>query len=110
MLTSIDISSKTYNRIRFNFCLAFGYNLIALPFAAGVFYPLVHAAVPPWAAGLAMACSSVSVVLSSLALKFYRAPLHREAHKKDQAEAQHAKRDKRAQASETTPLLSSTDC
>lgn len=74
VLTSIDISSKTFSRIKLNFCMAFGYNLVALPFAAGVFFPLIKVALPPWGAGLAMACSSVSVVLSSLQLKFYKPP------------------------------------
>jgi hypothetical protein len=74
VLVSIDISSRTFNRIRLNFILAFGYNVVALPFAAGVFFPLLKVAIPPWAAGLAMACSSVSVVCSSLLLKFYTPP------------------------------------
>lgn len=46
-----------------------------IPLAAGVFFPLTHPNVlPPWAAGGAMAISSVSVVLSSLHLRWYRPP------------------------------------
>lgn len=43
-----------------------------IPLAAGVLYPLLHVALPPELAALAMACSSVSVVTSSLLLKRFR--------------------------------------
>jgi Cu+-exporting ATPase len=78
VLVAMDLSSATFNRIRLNFLLAFGYNLIALPFATGVFFPLIKAAIPPWAAGLAMACSSVTVVTSSLFLRRYKPPAWRD--------------------------------
>lgn len=70
IVTAFDIARKTFQRIRFNFVWAYGYNIIAIPFAAGVLYP-VGVLLPPWACALAMACSSVSVVLSSLLLKTY---------------------------------------
>lgn len=54
VLVSIDLSRKTFRRIVMNFVFAFGYNVIAIPVAAGVFYPLIHAMMPPWVAGLAM--------------------------------------------------------
>jgi Cu+-exporting ATPase len=41
VIVAIDISRKTYSRIRLNFMWAFIYNLLAIPIAAGVFYPLV---------------------------------------------------------------------
>ncbi|KAI8909561.1 hypothetical protein EDD86DRAFT_190574 [Gorgonomyces haynaldii] len=63
------IATSTFHRIRLNFLWAFGYNIIGIPLAAGLFYPYD---LDPWMAGLAMALSSVSVVLSSLALKFFR--------------------------------------
>lgn len=50
------------------------YNALAIPIAAGALWPLTHALMPPWVAALAMALSSVSVVASSLALRFYRPP------------------------------------
>ncbi|KAH6592692.1 hypothetical protein BASA50_007912 [Batrachochytrium salamandrivorans] len=72
VLILIDISRKTFSRIRFNFAWALGYNLMGVPLAAGVFFPLTHMVLAPWVAGLAMALSSVSVVVSSLLLKNFR--------------------------------------
>jgi len=45
-----------------------------LPIAAGVLYPWTSWRLPPAFAGLAMAFSSVSVVLSSLSLRLYKKP------------------------------------
>ncbi|CAM9465188.1 unnamed protein product [Ectocarpus sp. 12 AP-2014] len=50
------------------------YNLCGVPIAAGVLYPFLHIRLPPALAGLSMALSSISVVLSSLALRFYKKP------------------------------------
>lgn len=72
ILVMIDIVRKTYNRIRWNLFFAFVYNGVGIPLAAGVLYPAVRVALPPWFAGLAMALSSVSVVVSSLLLRFYK--------------------------------------
>eukprot|EP01090_Pellita_catalonica_P011609 TRINITY_DN2339_c0_g1_i1.p1 TRINITY_DN2339_c0_g1~~TRINITY_DN2339_c0_g1_i1.p1 ORF type:complete len:312 (-),score=53.88 TRINITY_DN2339_c0_g1_i1:59-994(-) len=71
---AIDISSKTYRRIKINLFWAFIYNVAAIPIAAGVLYPAIKMALPPMVAGLAMALSSVSVTVSSLLLKLYRKP------------------------------------
>ena len=56
-----------------NLLWACGYNLIGLPFAMGVFLPFGYL-MPPMLAGAAMAASSVSVTLSSLALKWWKRP------------------------------------
>ena len=72
VLILIDISRKTFNRIRLNFAWALGYNLMGVPIAAGILYPFMHVALAPWVAGLAMALSSVSVVVSSLMLKNFK--------------------------------------
>ena len=72
ILTAISISRTTLRRIKLNFLWAYSYNVAALPLAAGIFYPLMLARLPPWVAGLAMALSSVSVVSSSLLLRFQR--------------------------------------
>ena len=52
---AIDIAKTIYNRIKINFVWALGYNTIAIPFAAGVFFPLIKRAIPPYIAGIAMA-------------------------------------------------------
>ncbi|KAG1779710.1 heavy metal translocatin [Suillus placidus] len=74
LLTLSDLSRKVFNRVKINFMWAFMYNLIAVPIAAGVIYPVGHARLAPVWASLAMALSSVSVICSSLALKLYREP------------------------------------
>lgn len=74
VLVAMDISTRTFHRIKLNFVFAFGYNTLAIPYAAGVFYPLTKTMMPPWVAGLAMALSSITVVMSSLLLKFYTRP------------------------------------
>ncbi|KAI8912176.1 hypothetical protein DFJ77DRAFT_483750 [Powellomyces hirtus] len=74
VLIMLDLSRVTFNRILLNFVWAFGYNIICIPIAAGVLYPVAKIALTPWMAGVAMALSSVCVVTSSLLLKLYRPP------------------------------------
>ena len=74
-MTAIDLSRIVFARIRLNYAWALGYNVLMIPLAAGVLYPSLHVRLAPWAAGIAMALSSVSVVCSSLMLKRYRKPL-----------------------------------
>ena len=71
--TAIAIGRATLRRVRLNLVWATGYNLIGIPLAAGVFLPWGWSLSPSFA-GLAMAFSSVSVVLSSLLLRRYRPP------------------------------------
>merc|ERR1712093_782948 len=78
LLILIDLSRAVFRRIKFNFFWAALYNMIALPVAAGVLYPINSGGSrirldPVWAA-LAMALSSISVVTSSLILRV-RAPM-----------------------------------
>lgn len=67
-----DLSRVVFQRIRFNFGWALIYNVISIPIAAGIFYPLNHTRLDPAWAAAAMALLSISVVLSSLALRWYR--------------------------------------
>ena len=70
---SLHLARAILNRIRLNLGWACVYNLIGLPFAMGFFLPWGYR-LHPMAAAAAMAMSSVSVVLSSLALKWWVRP------------------------------------
>ncbi|EFC45778.1 copper-exporting ATPase [Naegleria gruberi] len=72
LLSTISLCRSIYNRIVMNFVWAFGYNIIAIPFAAGIFFPLIQVMIPPWVAGIAMVSSSICVLLSSLSLRFHK--------------------------------------
>ncbi|KAG9441214.1 hypothetical protein H6P81_017068 [Aristolochia fimbriata] len=74
VITAIDLSRKTFDRIRLNYVWALGYNCLGIPIAAGVLFPSTGFRLPPWVAGAAMAASSVSVVCCSLLLKYYKRP------------------------------------
>ncbi len=66
---AIVLSKKTMKTIRMNLVWAFGYNVILIPVAMGALYPFFHLLLNPIFASVAMATSSVSVVLNSLLLK-----------------------------------------
>lgn len=66
---AIRLSSQTVRVIRENLFWAFIYNIIGIPLAAGVLYPVNGFLLDPMIAGAAMALSSVSVVSNSLFLK-----------------------------------------
>jgi Cu2+-exporting ATPase len=67
---AIRLSRQTVATIRQNLFWAFIYNLIGIPIAAGVLYPINGFLLNPMIAGAAMALSSVSVVANSLRLKW----------------------------------------
>jgi len=67
---ALRLSKLTVRTIRQNLFWAFIYNLIGIPIAAGILYPLNGFLLNPMIAGAAMALSSVSVVGNSLRLKF----------------------------------------
>jgi Cu2+-exporting ATPase len=66
---AIRLSKNTVRTVRQNLFWAFIYNLIGVPIAAGVLYPINGFLLNPMIAGAAMALSSVSVVSNSLRLK-----------------------------------------
>jgi Cu2+-exporting ATPase len=66
---ALTLSTKTVMGIRQNLFWAFIYNLIGIPIAAGILYPINGFLLDPMIAGAAMALSSVSVVTNSLRLK-----------------------------------------
>jgi len=68
----LTLSSRVFRRIKFNFAWAVGYNALLVPVAAGVLFAVSEGGWrlgPVWASA-AMAASSVSVVVSSLALRW----------------------------------------
>ncbi len=66
---AINLSRLTIRTVKQNLFWAFIYNIIGIPLAAGVFYPIFGIFLNPIFAGFAMAMSSVSVVSNSLLLK-----------------------------------------
>ncbi|AGO13827.1 AaceriAGL041Cp [[Ashbya] aceris (nom. inval.)] len=68
----LQLSKKVFRRVKFNFVWALIYNIICIPIAAGVLYPYKETRLSPVWASIAMAASSVSVVLSSILLRLYR--------------------------------------
>mmetsp|Transcript_40400 Transcript_40400/g.48429 ORF Transcript_40400/g.48429 Transcript_40400/m.48429 type:complete len:382 (-) Transcript_40400:68-1213(-) len=71
---AIDVSKVIFRQKRLNLFWSMVYNCCGIPVAAGVFYAQTEVRLRPEVAAIAMAFSSISVVLSSLALKLYRPP------------------------------------
>ena len=65
---SLGLAKKTIRKIKQNLLWAFGYNLIALPIAAGILFPKYGILLTPSIAALLMATSSITVVVNALSL------------------------------------------
>lgn len=72
VLLALDLSQATFRRIRTNLLCSLVFNALAIPVAAGALFPLTKTQIPPQLAALAMVCSSLSVVASSLTLAGFR--------------------------------------
>lgn len=76
VVSAITLAKKVVNNIRLNLFWAFFYNIIAIPVAAGLFYYAFDGLLlDPMIAALAMAFSSITVVLNALRLKTFKVKL-----------------------------------
>lgn len=80
-VTAIQLSRATIRNIKENLFWAFIYNLIGIPIAAGVFYPIFGWEMNPMIGAAAMSFSSVFVVSNALRLRRFR-PFGKSANKK----------------------------
>ncbi len=78
VVTSIDLSKYTVNKIKQNLFWAFFYNIVGIPIAAGILYPFFGLLLSPIIAGAAMAFSSFSVVGNSLLMRRYKPKIQAE--------------------------------
>ena len=76
-VTAVRLSKKVIRNIKENLFWAFIYNIIGIPLAAGVWFPITGWQLSPMFGAAAMSLSSVCVVSNALRLKFFR-PLHPE--------------------------------
>jgi len=69
LVAAVELSRRSMKTIRQNLFLAFIYNVVGIPIAAGALYPLWGILLSPVIASAAMALSSVTVVTNSLRLR-----------------------------------------
>jgi Cu+-exporting ATPase len=77
VVAAIQVARQTIRLVRQNLFWAFGYNLAAIPLAAGILYPSFNQIVSPELAALLMATSSFSVTMNTLRMRGYRPPVKR---------------------------------
>jgi P-type Cu+ transporter len=71
VVTAIEVSRATLKNIKQNLFGAFIYNVLGIPIAAGILYPLFGVLLSPIIAGAAMAASSITVVTNANRLRFF---------------------------------------
>jgi Cu+-exporting ATPase len=72
VVTAIEISKATMQKVRQNLVGAFGYNVLGIPVAMGALYPFLGLLLSPLIAAAAMAFSSVTVVTNANRLRFFQ--------------------------------------
>ncbi|MEE9592021.1 MAG: HAD-IC family P-type ATPase, partial [Thermoplasmata archaeon] len=72
VVAAVQLSRRTYSKIRQNLFWAFAYNTALIPVAAGILFPFINLLLDPIFAGAAMAFSSTTVVTNSLLLKRFQ--------------------------------------
>jgi P-type Cu+ transporter len=75
LVTAIALSKATMRNIRQNLFFAFAYNTAGIPVAAGILYPFIGIRLSPMIAAVAMAASSLSVVLNANRMRNFTPPL-----------------------------------
>ncbi|MFP5330704.1 MAG: ATPase P, partial [Alphaproteobacteria bacterium] len=74
LVTAIALSKATMRNIRQNLFFAFAYNAAGIPVAAGILHPFVGIRLSPMIAAVAMAASSLSVVLNANRMRKFTPP------------------------------------
>jgi len=79
VVTAIEVSRATLRNIKQNLFGAFVYNVLGIPIAAGILYPVFGLLLSPIIAGAAMAASSITVVTNANRLRFFAPKIAEEA-------------------------------
>jgi Cu+-exporting ATPase len=80
VVTAIEVSRATLRNIKQNLFGAFIYNVLGIPVAAGILYPVFGVLLSPIIAGAAMAASSITVVTNANRLRFFQPKPVEEVH------------------------------